>query len=252
MGTYSKRRKTIYALYFVPPNSDHRVEVLRAQFKQRGEGLREVLEENLLIVGVEVNILAEAGILQKRDVRREHHELLRIRVAVLKILASFPFDAALLPLGILEELEVQIVERRRRRGPWSHKARGICVATAKGMSSAEGDDLLVIETHAVEDIPQMANVLLGGAVGRVGQPAVGSHITGAHGINTSGTPRDVRATQRLDGGHTSEGVEVSIADAGVGLLHRLEPRDCLVESRIATVCKLLLEADSSGARTSSL
>lgn len=126
------------------------------------------------------------------------------------------------------------------------------MATAKGMSAAEGDDLLVIETHAVEDIPQMVNVLLGGAVGGVGQPAVGRHITGAHGINTSSTPWDVRATQSLDGGHAGEGVEVSIADTRVGLLHRLQPRDCLVESRIATVRKLLLEADSSGARTSSL
>mmetsp|Transcript_91742 Transcript_91742/g.239161 ORF Transcript_91742/g.239161 Transcript_91742/m.239161 type:complete len:377 (+) Transcript_91742:269-1399(+) len=235
--------------YNLTPTSGYRVEILGTQFQQCGKGLGEVLEEHLLVVRVEVDILLEARILQERNVRWKHHELLRRGVAVLGVLAGLPFDAPLFPVRVLEELEIQIVERRGCRSPRAHEARGVRVAAPERMSAAEGDNFLVVEPHAGEDAPQVADVLLDGAVGGVRQPAVGGDVAGARGVDAPGTPGDLRTPEGLDGNDAAERVQVRVADAGVRLLHGLEPRDRLVEPRVPAMRELLLEADGPRAGT---
>ena len=48
---------------------------LDAQLHQLGEGVAEILEEDLLVLGVEVDVLREGGVVEQGHVGREHHQL---------------------------------------------------------------------------------------------------------------------------------------------------------------------------------
>mmetsp|Transcript_18555 Transcript_18555/g.48157 ORF Transcript_18555/g.48157 Transcript_18555/m.48157 type:complete len:279 (-) Transcript_18555:78-914(-) len=117
------------------------------------------------------------------------------------------------------------------------------MASAQSMRATERDDLLVVEAHAVEDVPEVSGVLLVGAVVGTRQPAVWRHVAWAHGVHAAGAPGHLGAAEGPDGHDATEGVEVCVADARVGLLQGLQPGDGLVEARIPSVGELLPEAD---------
>lgn len=60
-----------------------------------------------------------------------------------------------LPLLVQQELVVVVGDNCWRERPWSRESTSVCVAAAQGVSTAQGDDLLVVEAHSAEDIAQM-------------------------------------------------------------------------------------------------
>ena len=91
------------------------------------------------------------------------------------------------------------------------------MAASEGVSTGEGNDLLVIHTHLVEDIAKVCGALAG-----VGQAAIGHAATAVGGVGATGTPLDLRAAHLLHSNHTSEGPEVGVCDARVLFLDGLE------------------------------
>jgi len=75
------------------------------------------------------------------------------------------------------EAQVALLDRRL----WS-------ALPAHGVRAAERDNLLVVEAHAVEDVPQVQ-----GALRAVGQAAVRGALVAIVVVHATGAPRDVRA-----------------------------------------------------------
>ena len=78
------------------------------------------------------------------------------------------------------------------------------MAAAEGVGAGQGDDLAVIETHAVENGAQVRLVF-----GAVREAAVGR----AHGdvaVVAAGAPGDGGALHFLDGANAGEGPEVGV------------------------------------------
>lgn len=82
------------------------------------------------------------------------------------------------------------------------------MATAKGVGTRESDNLLVVETHAVEDVAEVV-----GALGGIGETAVGS-ASGEVTVRTAGTVGDIRTLHLLDGTDTGEDPEIGVGDPG--------------------------------------
>lgn len=85
------------------------------------------------------------------------------------------------------------------------------MAAAEGVGAGQGDDLLVVEAHTVED---GAEVVL--AFGAVGEAAVGRAV-GDVSVGAAGAPGDDGALHFLDGADASEGPEVGVGYPGVFL-----------------------------------
>ena len=85
------------------------------------------------------------------------------------------------------------------------------MAAAERVRAGQGDDLAVVEAHAVEDGAQVGLVF-----GAVGEAAVGR----AHGyvtVGAAGAPGDGGALHFLDGADAGEGPEVGVGYPGVFL-----------------------------------
>lgn len=63
------------------------------------------------------------------------------------------------------------------------------------MSTAQSDDFLVIESHSVEDDPE---VVLGQTC--IGEPLIRNHVMMLESVDPSRSPRDLWPTARLDCG----------------------------------------------------
>ena len=145
-------------------------------------------------------MLLEARVPDERHVRRQHHE--RLAPHVLVLLRPVP----LLPRPLLPQQQAEVVVRDdgRGEGPGAVEAGAVRVAAAEGVGAGQGDDLPVVEAHAVEDGAEVG--LLFGAVG---EPAVGR----AHGyvsVGAAGAPGDGGALHFLDGADAGEGPEVRV------------------------------------------
>eukprot|EP00962_Isochrysis_galbana_P012556 scaffold3551_cov118-Isochrysis_galbana.AAC.9 len=100
------------------------------------------------------------GVRDDRDVRREHHQL---AARVLELHRPVPLLDG--PWNSQQQREVSVCESGGGRGPRPRVARGVRVASAKGVGAGQGDDLLVVEAHAVEDVlSQGGDGVLGGAL----------------------------------------------------------------------------------------
>jgi len=65
------------------------------------------------------------------------------------------------PLLVQEQLVVLVCHNSGGESPWAIKTTAISVATTKSMSTAQGNNFLVIEAHTIEDIPQVLVSLCG-------------------------------------------------------------------------------------------
>jgi microcystin degradation protein MlrC len=74
------------------------------------------------------------------------------------------------------------------------------VAAAEGVGTGKGDNLTVVEAHAVEDVTEVLGALRG-----VRETAVGG-LVDLEAVNTAGAPGDGGATSLLDGGDTTKSV----------------------------------------------
>mmetsp|Transcript_18296 Transcript_18296/g.47171 ORF Transcript_18296/g.47171 Transcript_18296/m.47171 type:complete len:201 (+) Transcript_18296:586-1188(+) len=127
------------------------------------------------------------------------------------------------------------------------------------MGTGEGDDLLVVEAHAVEDV---TNVLRGGGLAtvasvRTGQPAVGCEtlvLARRRRLGRVRAPRaepNVGSAARLDSDDTGVDVQVSVCHVRVHALDGLEQRARVVEARVAAVIRLGLESHRRAVRAAS-
>lgn len=113
------------------------------------------------------------------------------------------------------------------------------MAAAKSVGAGKGDDLLVIEAHAVEDVTEVVVGLRG-----VGKTAVGG-LLGLDTVDASGPPGDDGAASLLDSGDTAEGPEVTVRDPGELLLDALHVVAGNVEAVVGTVAALVGETHGS-------
>lgn len=157
---------------------------------------------------------------------------------------------------------------RRRPAPRRRRARGararahapvagaVRVAAAERVRTAERDDLLVVEAHAVEDVPDVLRRRALAVVPRVraGQPAVRREalVLGRRHrlrrVRAARAEADVGAAARLDGDDARVHVQVRVAHVRVLALDRLEQRARVVKPSVAAMLRLGLEAHRRAVR----
>lgn len=127
-----------------------------SELKQLGKGIGSIFEEGFFILGVLLSILSEGLVLRKSHIRCQHHERLGGLVFVLN--GAVPLLE--LPLFVEQETEVLVVERGGRMLPRTFKAASILVAPTDGVEARQGDNLLVVEAHAVEDVSKVVGAFV--------------------------------------------------------------------------------------------
>ena len=175
-----------------------------AELEELDDDGREVLEEEIVVVGVLLDPDLELLVLDEGHVGGKHHEGLGLLVLVL--LGAVP----LLPLPLLaeEELVVVVGQDSGGEGPGAVITGAVSVAAAEGVGTSQSDNLLVVKSHAVEDV---AEVVL--ALGGVGKTAVG----GAGGdvlVTAAGTVGDLGSQHLLDGSNAGKNPEIRVSDPG--------------------------------------
>lgn len=140
----------------------------------------------------------ELFILCQAVVCRQHHE--GLLVVVHGGCASDPLpwraftvELLLLPFEAQQQLVVLIAEPSRGAHPSTLEPTSIAVASAEVVGAREGDNLLVIEAHAVEDVAKVVLSLraigqaaTGGqhaVVGKVGAACLPGNVGPAHGLD---------------------------------------------------------------------
>mmetsp|Transcript_14619 Transcript_14619/g.47619 ORF Transcript_14619/g.47619 Transcript_14619/m.47619 type:complete len:229 (-) Transcript_14619:995-1681(-) len=140
-----------------------------AEFLELLEGDGEVPEEGAEVLGVDLGVFAELLVVAEEEVGGKHHELLR-GIFVL----GRPVPVPELPGDVQEEGVVGVRQEDRRRRPEAVVAGVERIAPAEGVSTGEGDDVLVGEAHAVEDVvAEVLRRLLRRTLVGVGEAAVG-------------------------------------------------------------------------------
>lgn len=115
------------------------------------EGGSKVLEEDILVLSVLVDNGLERLVVNKGEIGRKHHE--STGGLVLELLVSSRGLTGL-PLS-LEKLEEFVVEDKRLRGPSTLETGTVSVAMSDSVGSGEGNNVAVVESHAVEDITKV-------------------------------------------------------------------------------------------------
>ena len=128
------------------PSRAERGESAGAEALQLLERIRKVREELLLVLGVHVHVLLKLGILDERDVARQHHEL----AAGILVLELGRLVVGR-PLQALEQDEVAVVEEQRGSRPRADVPGGVGVASTERVRTRERDDLLVVDCAAFVD-----------------------------------------------------------------------------------------------------
>lgn len=106
------------------------------------------------------------------------------------------------------------------------------MGATKGVSSNQSNDLLVVESHAVEDVTDV-RLLLGG-VGKTSVRGASSNVL----VLAARSPRDGRATKLLDGAGTSQGPQVGVGDPGELGLDGLQEVSGVLETSVGAVVGL--------------
>ena len=114
-------------------------------------------------------------------------------------------------------------------GPWAIKARVLNVAVAKGVGTAEGNNLPVVKAHAVEDIADVGCTLRG-----VGQAAVGRALGSIGSICAAGLPVNLGRTHGLGSNNASKRVKVSVGN-GWSFEHTQNQKQKQSQARVQVV-----------------
>lgn len=172
----------------------------------------EVLEESIVILGVQLSVLPEALVLDNLHIGGQHHE--RLGLDVLELLGAVPLLVR--PLLFDQQLEVVVGQRGGAEGPGAIVAGAVRVAAAERVGAGQRNHGAVVEAHAAEDGADVAAVL-----GCVGEAAVGC-AEGKVAVAAARAVRDLGALHLLDGGDAAQDPEVRVADPGEGGLDGLE------------------------------
>lgn len=203
-----------------------------AELKEPHDDVGEIPEEGIVILRVLLHHGAELLVLDEGHVGRQHHQ--GFGLGILELLGTVPFLPA--PLLLEQQLVVVVGQRRGAEGPGPVEAGSIGVASAQGVRAREGDNLLVVETHAVEDVAQMAVLLAG-----IRQPAVARH-EGSVAVGAARSPCDGGTLHLLDGGDAGEGPEVRVGDPGELLLDGFEEVSGGLETCVGAMVAFWCEA----------
>jgi len=116
----------------------------------------------------------------------------------------------LLPLPLLfeQELEVVVGQNSRREGPGARVAGAVGVAAAQSVGTSKGNDLLIVEAHAVEDVAEV--VLALSSIGETAIRSAGGDIL----ILATRAEGDLGAHHFLDSADTTDDPEVRVGDPG--------------------------------------
>lgn len=179
-------------------------------------------------------MLLELLVLGECHIRRQHHQ--RLGLGIRKLSRSVPLSPR--PLFVKQQSVVVVGERSRGEGPRSVESGSVGVASAEGVCATEGDDLLVVEAHSVEDVPQ---VVL--ALGTVGQSSIRSAVV-VVSVHSARSPRNLGSLGLLDGTDTGKRPQVTVRDPGELLLDRLEEFSGDLETVVGAVLGFGLESHS--------
>lgn len=203
--------------------------------------VRELLEEDIGILGIALDVRLEALVLDQGNITGQHHQGTSSLVGVLD--RAVPL--ALVPLLLNEQTEELVAEDGRAEIPRSFETGAVGVGTAQSVSSDQSDHLAVIEAHAAEDITDVT-VALGG----VGKTAIGG--TGGNvPVLTAGAPGDDGATELLNGGGTGQSPQVGVGDPGELGLDGLEEVTGVLQTGVGAVVRLRSETHGSTVATTS-
>lgn len=114
----------------------------------------------------------------------------------------------LLPLPLLVQQKSVVIIRHHGWGesPRSGEPTTIGMAASESMSTAESNDLLIIEAHSAEDISQVLVTL-----GRIGKTSIGCASSDVL-IQATWTVWDGRALHFLNSADTGEDPEIGVGD----------------------------------------
>lgn len=179
-------------------------------------------------------MLLELLVLGERHIRRQHHQ--RLGLGIRELGGAVPLSPR--PLLVKQQSVVVVGERGRGEGPRSVESGSVGVASAESVGTAEGDNLLVVEAHSVEDVPQ---VVL--ALGTVGQSTVRSTVV-VVAVHSACSPGDLGTLGLLNGTDTGERPQVTVRDPGELLLDGLEQVSGNLETVVGAVLGFGLESHS--------
>mmetsp|Transcript_2788 Transcript_2788/g.6791 ORF Transcript_2788/g.6791 Transcript_2788/m.6791 type:complete len:220 (-) Transcript_2788:273-932(-) len=162
---------------------------------------REVLEEQVLVLGVGLDPGAELWIVTQCHVCGKHHQFPGL--FVLELQRAVPLPG--LPGQIQQKDIVRVVKLERVMRPRPIEATASGVAASQGVGTAQGHNLLVIETHPVKHITQVLSALVG-----VGKTAVHGAGLAIGAIGPTKLERHLRAAQELQRNAAGIGPQVSV------------------------------------------
>lgn len=179
------------------------------ELKERDNGIPKVVEEDIVVIGIQLSVLPEALVLDNLQIRRQHHE--RLGPDVLELLGAVPL--LVLPLLLKQQLEVVVGQGGGAECPGTREARAVRVAAAEGVGAGQSNHGAVVEAHASEDGADVARALAG-----VGQAAVGGTERDV-AVGAACAVGDLGALHFLDGTDASEDPEIGVGD----------PRECFLD-----------------------
>lgn len=174
------------------------------ELKQLEHSVRELAEEDIVVLGIPLGVLAEHLVLDDLHIGRQHHE--RLGLDILILLRTIPLLPG--PLLLEQKLIVVVCQGGRGEGPGTVVARAVGVATAEGVGTGQSNHLSVVEAHAAEDGADVLAVL-----GGVGEAAVRC-AEGDVAVGAAGAVGDLGALHLLDGTDAAEDPEVGVGDPG--------------------------------------
>mmetsp|Transcript_23981 Transcript_23981/g.51302 ORF Transcript_23981/g.51302 Transcript_23981/m.51302 type:complete len:283 (-) Transcript_23981:119-967(-) len=189
------------AMYSHPPlDSESIAQSLAAVLLQLHPRGHVILEEGVLVLGVQLHVLLERR-LQQRQVAVEHDGVAG---------GVLPHGTALHGLPALPQqvLEVGVVEFAIVLAPAPDQSRPVPVAAPHRVRPRERRDVLVGEALGMEDRPKVIDSLGAREASVLGLHAVSSRC----GVLPSVAGGDVRATHGLGGNIRGERPEVGVAD----------------------------------------
>mmetsp|Transcript_30004 Transcript_30004/g.58875 ORF Transcript_30004/g.58875 Transcript_30004/m.58875 type:complete len:343 (+) Transcript_30004:736-1764(+) len=176
---------------------------------QLREGLRKILEEQLLVFCVLFCPLPEGGVVPNGQIGGQHHQLLCVGIHVL--FGSVPF--LLLPLEVEEETEVLVVKLQRVPRPRAIESTPRLVTASERVGPRESNNLLVAEPHPIEDVPQVL-----GSLCSIRQSAYCGAVRSTGGVCPAELEGDLGTSEELNRSTPCSNPQVSEGDLGVCLL----------------------------------
>ena len=172
------------------------------QLKELDKDIRELLEEDITVLGIALDMGLEALVLDQSHISGQHHQSGSGLVSEL----SWAIPLLVAPLLLNKEAEELVAEDSRAEVPGAIEAGTVSVAAAEGVSTAKCNHLTVVEAHATKDVADVTR-----ALGGIRQTAVG----GACGnllVLTTGSPGDGGTAELLDGASATQSPQIRVGD----------------------------------------